>query len=725
MERVTLKDLLHFLFFPVLIFGSIFLFFLYGYFFLDKQNPKDPSLQSENFSYYYSLPFGIIFQYSDKYTVVPDKEKKSISIILDNYGKEKEDANGVVISVSGDGMSAQDWLKSKYSGYDASKGYFAFDVDGQNAFETNDEDWFVFDSPKNNSRFSIVTFGPHKEENKKELQNIIDSLFFIRCPDDYTDDDKKYLELQLFADNILSNDTSTDTSKRISLFGKERENFYNEYKCKAALKRESDYKKGNVDPQEIQTINEAINDSLAATQTEEVATQTDSGKEYLAADTYEKIKNFFADLFSKFTLQNKKADENSTSTVVDSEQADRDNLYANYVGKNVANENMKDSFEKIYNSLEPKNLAKVKVIVSKDAYKNFDMMSYSDITESPEIFSKVTERECLIPADSKYFSYSYSHNSGDMCYINAIPTKDGEKVDKVLSDNYNTLYDSKDYFTNQITKLKNKSTNLKFLAFPDGDFGYTSIGSDTSGPIFQIKVGNYLLKTKASVDPDTQDVSSSTIEIYKDSKLVDTKNFSGMQFDHLYRMKLGSFDYLLLGICGGGNHGCGILLPIIYDGNNLKIGDNFVTDFSNYLDRDQFFTIGDDLFVNLDDDSNYFNYNVSNNASYNSAVPHVYKFDKETGKLILEDSMFLNIYSEAIKIFENDFNKMLSQIPTDAIPEVTNLESGDSLKPYFDYYLNMRKVLNANNDTYKTDTLKMYRQLYGPEKSIDYHPDSN
>jgi hypothetical protein len=153
-------------------------------------------------------------------------------------------------------------------------------------------------------------------------------------------------------------------------------------------------------------------------------------------------------------------------------------------------------------------------------------------------------------------------------------------------------------------------------------------------------------------------------------------------------------------------------------------------DFSDYLRVKDFFTINSELYLVLDD-SRYFwesipesGLSVSGNARRNSAVPRIFKFDKETGNPVLATKEFNYVYKLAIEKMEKDLYSLRDSIPNNMRQAVMNTLTGESLIPYFDYYLGMAIISNPSKASEIRKTVeKLYLDLYGTEHPSGAHLD--
>ncbi len=334
-----------------------------------------------------------------------------------------------------------------------------------------------------------------------------------------------------------------------------------------------------------------------------------------------------------------------------------------------------------------------------------------------------------VPKNNDYISYEYDGK----CYINSLFSEKTLAIQGVLDENYDSLYNSRTYFDNEIKKLHDESKDMKFIWHPDyktNSYKIVEPNPENGKGSVDLDIGKFKLKIDYLRDNSLNDVDLYThIEITQDSNLINKKDYKEVGFSHIYKIKVGNIEYYLLGLCSGGMHGCGLMVPIIYDGINIKLGNDIEgVDFSDWLRVENFFTKNGDLYAVFDDSRYFFSYSGSNNASYNSAVPKIYKFDKTTGNVILETNNFLGIYKESVKIISDDLNKLNNSIPAEIKHIMTQTGRGRSLIPYFDYYLGMGilsdKSISAET---RSGVKKLYMDFYGnkyePEAHFDGYKD--
>jgi len=341
------------------------------------------------------------------------------------------------------------------------------------------------------------------------------------------------------------------------------------------------------------------------------------------------------------------------------------------------------------------------------------------------------DSECFtaneVPKDNEYISYKYDGK----CYINTLYSQKALVIQDLLSKNYDSLYDSRRYFDSEIEKLHNTSKDMQFLWHPDQKKQeYLSSKKESSnGKIEEsiISVGKYKLTITSPWDTLSLDDESlyTHVVITSDGKLVNTKDYKSVAFHHVYKIQVDQTFYYILGLCSGGMHGCGILVPMINDGDKLVVGNSIEgVDFSNWLRMEDFFTKNGELYTIFDDSRYFFSYSGSNNASYNSAVPRIYKFDKATGNPILETNNFLGLYQKSVKMISDDLTKLKDSVPSEVRNLMMQTRVGRSLIPYFDYDLGMSILANKNNALQiRKQIEKLYLELYGEKYSPEAHFD--
>lgn len=332
-----------------------------------------------------------------------------------------------------------------------------------------------------------------------------------------------------------------------------------------------------------------------------------------------------------------------------------------------------------------------------------------------------------VPKDNEYISYNYDGK----CYINTLYSQKALAIQELLSKNYDSLYESRRYFNGEIKKLHDVSKDMQFLWHPDQrkqEYLFNekeSSNGKTEESI--INIGKYKLTITSPWDTLSLDDESlyTHVVITNDGKSVDTKDYKGVAFSHVYKIQVNQTFYYILGLCSGGMHGCGILVPIINDGDKLVIGKSIEgVDFSNWLRIEDFFTKNGELYTIFDDSRYFFSYSGSNNASYNSAVPMVFKFDRTTGNTILETNNFLELYKDSAKIISDDLNKLKDNMSIEVRNLMMQTGTGRSLIPYFDYDLGMSILANKTNALQIREQIEeLYLDLYGEKYSPETHFD--
>jgi len=313
-------------------------------------------------------------------------------------------------------------------------------------------------------------------------------------------------------------------------------------------------------------------------------------------------------------------------------------------------------------------------------------------------------------------------------------------AEKVVADSYSSLYESRRYFDEEITRLHNASKDMIFLWHPDLKKQYlSSIKKTDSGEEVEeniIDIDKYkLIITSPIYSKEGYKVDASDyythIMVTENGKYISEGNYKGGNFDHTYKIQVGETFYYLIGICQGGMRGCGILIPIVNTNNKLRDGKVIAdVDFSNYLRIKDFFTINSELYLVLDD-SRYFwesvpgsDLSVSNNARRNSAIPRIFKFDKKTGNPVLAIREFNYIYKSATEKMGKDLYSLRDSIPGNIRQSVMNTLTGKSLIPYFDYYLGMAIINNPSKASEIRKTVEeLYLDLYGTEHQLGVHLD--
>lgn len=303
----------------------------------------------------------------------------------------------------------------------------------------------------------------------------------------------------------------------------------------------------------------------------------------------------------------------------------------------------------------------------------------------------------------------------------------------LIYNNQNLLRESRTYFDNEIKKLHDTSKDMQFLWHPDQEkLPYVitqkpwKYGDDIKISDTQINIGEYTLKITYLEDITLDDMAFYThIKVLKNNKIVETKDFEHFALNHIYKIKTATTEYYLLGLCHGGMHGCGVLVPMVYDSGKLVIGKAIEdVDFSWYLDRNNFFTKNGELYTIFDDSRYFFGYSTSNNASYNSAIPRIFRFDKTTANPVLAMGDFRDLYKKSSQIIGDDLNKLKNNLPEKTrVATMSNLD-GWSLIPYFDYYLGM-SIISAKSGypEIRKEIEKLYTDLYGNTSTPEAHFD--
>lgn len=324
---------------------------------------------------------------------------------------------------------------------------------------------------------------------------------------------------------------------------------------------------------------------------------------------------------------------------------------------------------------------------------------------------------------------------GVFVFLSKTKTPDSQAlvIEKLLVQSYDSLYNSRTLFDTEIKKLNSESKDMNFLWHPDYEKNQylSSVKKSTSGEKIKetiINEGNYKITISSpdylqdgfSLDSDD---FNTHIVITKNGKSIDVKDYKKVNLSHIYKIQVDEVSYYLLGLCRGGMRGCGILIPIVYTNNELRVGEIIEdVDFSDWLRINDFFTKNSELYLVLDD-SRYFwstdsasGLSLSNNANFNSAVPRVFKFDKETANLILSINDFGYLYKIATEKIEKDLYSLKDSIPSEIRPLVMNRLIGKSLAPYFYYYLGMSIITSKENySEVRNRIVKLYTEFYGKE----------
>ena len=322
---------------------------------------------------------------------------------------------------------------------------------------------------------------------------------------------------------------------------------------------------------------------------------------------------------------------------------------------------------------------------------------------------------------------------------------DGDCVSSLLiSEGNNQLNNSRNYFDNYLKKQSELSRDLKFIIHPKNDDGKGSyregykrvFSADKVSENIKIVIGKYTLEINEptkdvtdNVDVDSGEQITSVMKVFNNNVLIDTQKYTSHDrvFSHLYRMEVGNTTYMYIGLCGGGMHGCGTLIPIVSDSRSyIHIGNSIDTDFSNYIPKDSFFTKNGELYTSIDDQRYFFKYkNVSNNASYRSSLPIIYKFDKKTAGLVPAPKDYISLYRKCAQIIEKDITALNKILPPDSKLKETNGVSGLSITPYFDYWLGLEIVSSSGDYDQKREKVKkLYFDFYGKDTKVEAHFDA-
>jgi len=358
------------------------------------------------------------------------------------------------------------------------------------------------------------------------------------------------------------------------------------------------------------------------------------------------------------------------------------------------------------------------------------LTSGDNVETAGEAFINSGDSGCFtpdeVPKNNEYILYKYDRE----CYISLSYSKKGLVIQNLLDKNYNLLYESRKYFDREIKKLHDASKDMKFLWHPDQKKQeYSSIKKESyNGKIEEeesvINIGKYKLTIISPWDTSGLDDESlyTHIVITNGGKSIETRDYKGVTFNHVYKIQVNQIFYYILGLCSGGMHGCGILVPIVNDGDKLVVGNSIKgVDFSNYLRIKDFFTKNDELYTVFDDSRYFGEYPSSNNASYNSAVPKVFRFNK-TGNAVLVTDNFLELYQKPAKIIFDGLTKLKNSIPIKARNVMMQTMAGKSLIPYFDYYLGISILANKTNASQiRKQVKKLYFNLYGKKYSLKAH----
>ncbi len=293
-------------------------------------------------------------------------------------------------------------------------------------------------------------------------------------------------------------------------------------------------------------------------------------------------------------------------------------------------------------------------------------------------------------------------------------------IEKLLDESYDSLYRSREYFDSEIIKLHEASKDMEVLWYPNQEKKEYLFIKKGEVEESVIDVNNY----KITIISTSYEPLNTEIKITNNKKLVYAKNYEGVVLALIYKIKVNQTFYYILGLCSGGTHGCGILVPIINDGDKLIVGNVIEdVDFSNFLETENFFTKNGELYTVFDDSRYFFNYSSSNNASYNSAVPRIFKFDKKTGNTILVTNDFIDLYKKSVQIISDDLIKLKDNIPEKIRHTIPKISSG-FLAPYLDYYLGMAIIADKTHASETREKVeKLYFDFFGNEYSPEAHFD--
>lgn len=129
----------------------------------------------------YTDDLGFSFRYPSNMSVkvIPKLDPANTQIIAIKP-KNTED-NLIIISVANndENISPEEWLLGPTSGFKVSDEYHITTIDGQNIVYTDNNMWFVINTPDNKYRLSIADLNPDKKSRLfKEMGIIITSLKF-------------------------------------------------------------------------------------------------------------------------------------------------------------------------------------------------------------------------------------------------------------------------------------------------------------------------------------------------------------------------------------------------------------------------------------------------------------------------------------------------------------------------------------------------------------------
>lgn len=334
-----------------------------------------------------------------------------------------------------------------------------------------------------------------------------------------------------------------------------------------------------------------------------------------------------------------------------------------------------------------------------------------------------------IPLVFAFGGYINNNNQFNRKDLNDIDSEQFPVIEKLLDQSYDSLYESRRYFDSEIVKLHKASKELEFLWHPDQDKkGYSDVRKKSGNLEIEeavINTSNYKITITSNWEHSINNEDLYThVVITNGGKLVDTRDYSGVAFSHIYKIKVNQTFYYIIGLCNDSMHGCGILLPIINDDDKLIVG-SIIEDvnFSNYLRIEDFFTKNGELYTVFDDSRYFFNYSSSNNASYNSAVPRIFKFNKTNGNIILMTDNFIDLYKKSVQIIFDDLIKLKNNIPEKTrhiIPKV----SSSFLAPYLDYYLGMAIIADKTHALETREKVEnLYFDFFGEQDSPEAHFD--
>ena len=328
-----------------------------------------------------------------------------------------------------------------------------------------------------------------------------------------------------------------------------------------------------------------------------------------------------------------------------------------------------------------------------------------------------------VPENNKYISYKYDGN----CYINIFYSQKALVIEKILAKSYDSFYESRRYFDSEITKLHKASKDVKFIWYPDDNTVFDSAIKINNEYQFTIDTGRsqiVITWPKEYFNMLREDLYTKT-QIITDGKIFSERTYKEHYFSQIYKLEIRDSTYYLLGLYSGGMHGTGIIIPIVYSytKNELTIGKDIKdVDLSNGLRKEDFFSKNGELYVVIDDPRYFFSYSDSNNASYNSAVPRIFEFKKETADLVLSVNNFNDLYKKATEKIKKDLYSLKNNLSSEIRPVMMNGFTGKSLIPYFDYYLGMAIIADP---TYSSETRKKVEKLYIDFYGEKYSPEAH